>query len=159
MEKMSIKQFIIRLLLYVLFGGIIPFVYLVWRFKLFQSVSAIAIGGWGLVALIFISVFFLRTLKKIRAGMVFSAATKTIDAITKLFIPLLIAIMCVYFAGTVQQQLIEFLIVVFVSNIPAAIINPIPRWSYENKIEQTEAISNFLSLAKQYISDKGEPKK
>ena len=68
-------------------------------------------SGWGLIAICFLAIFFIKMLKAIRKGMIFSVYTQIIDAITKTFIPLLIIIAVIYFVGNIQKELFQFLIV------------------------------------------------
>lgn len=93
--------------------------------------------------------------------MIFSAYTKTIDAITKLFIPLFVSIVIVNFLGNIQEELLRFLIVLFICAIPATVVNPIPRWAYENKIEEISfGVSKIISSVKNGLeSSKGEKSK
>lgn len=118
----------------------------------------VVIGGWGIVAILFITIFFFKTLKAIRKGMIFSVWTRVIDAITKVFIPLLIAIVVVNFVGSIQKELFQFLVVVFLLEIPATAINPIPRWTYENKIEEMSlGIGKIAKNIKEHLEkSKGE---
>lgn len=154
-ERMTIKSFVIRLVLYIIFGAVIPFAFLIWRFDLFstkEGKAAIVASGWGLIAICFLAIFFIKMLKAIRKGMIFSVYTQIIDAITKTFIPLLIIIAVIYFVGNIQKELFQFLIVLFICNIPAKIIDPIPRWAYENKIEEASiGISKIISSIKTMI--------
>jgi drug/metabolite transporter (DMT)-like permease len=154
-RKLTPKEFAVRLALYVLIGAVIPFCFLVWRFNLFApkpSQESVTIGGWGIVGIVFIAIFFLKTLKAIRKGMIFSAYTKAIDATTKIFIPLLLAIIIIYFMGTIQEELLQFLMVVFICEIPAAAVNPIPRWAYENKLEEVSFnASKIISSIKEHL--------
>lgn len=166
-KRMTVKEFIVRLCLYVVVGALIPFAYLVWKFNLFSPQPAkesVTIGGWGIIGIIFIAIFFLKTLKAIRKGMIFSVYTKIIDSITKIFIPLLVAIVVINFLGDIQEELLRFLIVVFICAIPATAVNPIPRWAYENKIEEISfSATKIISIVKNglggsSVSGKGEGK-
>ena len=69
---MSRKEFWFRLGIYITFGAIIPFVFLVWRFKLFGKVSSISIGGWGVVAIVFVAIFFIKLFKAVKKGLPFT---------------------------------------------------------------------------------------
>ena len=44
--KQSKKTFWIRLAFYVVFGGLAPGAFLIWRFDLFSEISSLSIGGW-----------------------------------------------------------------------------------------------------------------
>ena len=87
---MSKKQFWIRLGLYILFGAVFPFVFLIWRFQLFQKVSGLSIGGWGLIGIIFVAIFFLKLMKAVRKGLPFSLGTQVLEGVCKVIFPFLI---------------------------------------------------------------------
>lgn len=135
---MSKKEFWYRFGLYMLFGLVIPFVFLVWRFRLFEKVSKVSIGGWGLIAIIFVAVFFIGLLKAVRKGMPFSFATQVIEGLCKLTIPLIIACSCIYFMQDLMTEMFQFLCILTISETIAVIVNPIPQWSHENQLEAQE---------------------
>ena len=136
---MSKKEFWYRFSLYIFFGLIIPFVFLVWRFRLFEKVSKVSVGGWGLIAIIFVAVFFIGLLKAVRKGMPFSFATQVIEGLCKLTIPLIIACSCIYFMQDLMTEMFQFLCILTVSETVAVIVNPIPQWSHENHLEAQES--------------------
>lgn len=131
-QKMTTKEFLIKLSLFILIGGVLPFAFLVWRFKLFQKIDSISIGGWGIVAILFLAIFFMVMLKQIRKGMKYSMLKQILDLTCNILIPILTVILILNFAKNSYDGLMSFLIVVFVCEIPAGILNPIPRWTYEN---------------------------
>lgn len=133
---MSKKEFWLRLSLYIIFGGIIPFAFLVWRFNLFGKVSSISIGGWGIVAILFVAIFFIRLFKAVRKGLPYSIWTQILDGIVKIIIPLAVAAVIVYLFKDLTEQIFQFLMVLIVSELIAIPVNPIPRWINDNKIEQ-----------------------
>jgi hypothetical protein len=135
---MNRKEFWFRFSLYILFGVLIPAVFLTWRFKLFEKVSKVSVGGWGMVAIIFVAVFFISLLKAIRKGMPFSFATQVIEGLCKLIIPLIIACSCVYFMQDLMKETFQFLCILTVSETIAVVVNPIPQWAHENKVEEQE---------------------
>ena len=144
MNKMSKKQFWIRLSFYILIGGILPFLFLVWRFNLFSKVSKLSIGGWGLVAIIFIGVFFIKLIKAVRKGLPFSMLSQVLEGICKILLPLFIAAFIVYYMQDIMDQIFQFLWVLIVCESAAIVINPIPRWSHENKILDIEGSTKTL---------------
>lgn len=135
---MSKKEFWFRLSFYIFFGLIIPFVFLVWRFRLFEKVSKVSIGGWGLIAVIFVAVFFMSLLKAVRKGLPFSFTTQVIEGLCKLTIPLIIACTCVYFMQDLMTEMFQFLCVLTICETVAVIVNPIPQWSHENQLEEQD---------------------
>lgn len=135
---MNKKEFWYRFSIYILFGLLIPAGFLIWRFKLFEKVSKVSIGGWGIVAVIFVAVFFISMLKAIRKGMPFSITTQIIEGLCKLIIPLIIACTCIYFMQDLMKEMYQFLLVLIVCETIAIVVNPIPQWAHENKIEEQE---------------------
>ena len=147
---MSKKQFWARLSLYVVFGAIIPVSFLTWRFKLFEVVqettSKVTIGGWGLIAILFIAFFFIKLMKAIRKGMPFSIGRQILDGFSKTIIPLIVAAVCVYMMKDLMKELFQFLCVVIFCEMVAVCVNPLPQWAHENHIEYHEnTMKNFLT--------------
>lgn len=144
---MNKKVFWTRTALYITIGGIIPFMFLVWRFDLFKKVSAVSIGGWGLLAVIFISLFFIKLTKSIRDGLTPSLLTQILEGLCKVIIPLIAAAVCVYYFRDMMAQLFQFLCVLIFCESAAIVINPFPQWIRENKKEQQESDTKTLLTA------------
>ena len=143
-SKMSKKQFWMRFSIYVLFGGILPFLFLVWRFNLFSKVSKLSIGGWGLVAIIFIGVFFIKLIKSVKKGLPFSMLSQVLEGTCKVLLPLFIAAFVVYYMQDIMEQVFQFLCILIICETVAVVANPIPRWSHENKILEIEGSTKTL---------------
>lgn len=144
MNKMSKKQFWIRLSFYILTGGILPFLFLVWRFNLFSKVSKLSVGGWGLVAIIFIGVFFIKLIKSVRKGLPFSMLSQVLEGVCKILLPLFIFAFVIYYMQDAMEQVFQFLCVLIICETIAIVVNPIPRWSHENKILEIEGSTKTL---------------
>lgn len=152
---MSKKQFWIRLSIYILFGAVIPFAFLSWRFNLFTKVNKISIGGWGLVAIIFVAGFFIALIKAVRKGLPFSLTTQILEGTCKILLPLLIAALCCYYMQDMMKQVFQFLCVLFVCYMVAIPANPIPTWAHENQKEDFQGYLKSLGIG----SDKKEKTK
>lgn len=155
---MSKKMFWIRLSLYILIGGIIPFTFLTIKFNLFSKVSKLSIGGWGLLAVLFVAIFFIKMLKAIRKGLPFSFGTQIIEGMFKITIPLTVATLIIFLMrNSVEELFYFFCLLVFCETIAMA-VNPIPQWAHENKIEEQESsakrILSSLGLIKEDDSKK-----
>ncbi|MBR6515949.1 MAG: hypothetical protein IKT40_03745 [Bacilli bacterium] len=146
---MSKKLFWIRLISYAVIGGGIPLFFLIWRFNLFSKVSKLSIGGWGMVAILFIGIFFIKMMKAIRKGLPFSFGTQILEGMFKVTIPLLIATVIIYVMRNSVEELFQFFFVLLFCETIAMIVNPIPQWAHENKIEEQE------SSAKRILSSLG----
>lgn len=145
MKKMSSKAFISRLAVYIIFGAIIPVAFLCWRFKLFEKVSKVSISGWGLIAIIVISVFFIKLLKAIKKGLPFSFFSRVIGGVCKVTMPLLILTLCSYILQNCMVEVFQFLCVMTISETIAMFVNPLPRWAHENQmIESTKGVRHLL---------------
>lgn len=147
-NQMSKKQFWIRFGLYALLGLLIPVIFLIWRFKLFEKVSTteIAIGGWGVVVFIIFIAFFSSMLKAVKKGLPFSFGTHIITSMVKVTIPLLVSVFVVYFLKDFTTELFQVLCVLLVCETAASILNPLPQWAHENQIDtENIRIKNVLS--------------
>ena len=143
-KKMSKKQFWSRIVLYILFGAILPFVFLIFRFHLFSKVSTLSIGGWGIVGIIFVSVFFMKLIKAVKKGLPFSLGSQILEGVCKTILPLIIAALCVFFMKDFTTEIFQFLCVLIVCEMVAIVSNPLPQWAHENKIEEQEGNTKKL---------------
>ena len=135
--KQEQRNFIIRLTLYIFFGFGIPGGFLVWRFKLFKQVSKLSIGGWGIIFIFFALIFFWKLISSLRKGMNFGFAKQCLNGICGTLFPLLMLIVVCSLLDNWMEELIEFLSVAFICQMIAIPINPIPKWRFENNIEDT----------------------
>lgn len=152
--KQSKKAFWIRLVLYVLFGGVAPGAFLIWRFDLFSEISSLSIGGWGIVCIAFVGIFFLKMLKAVKEGLPYSFGTQCINGICKIILPLLIALLILYAVQNCITELMQFLGVVIVCEVIAIPLNPIPQWAHENGIKEEEGKYKRIAESLGLISTK-----
>lgn len=135
---MNKKIFWIRFAIYVLFGLIVPVVFLVWRFKLFQKISSISIGGWGVVAILIVFFFIIKMLKYIKKGLPFSFGTQIISGYLKVVIPLFVSVLIINALKGCINELVQFLVVLTACQAIAVPANPFPKWIHDNNLEQQE---------------------
>ena len=151
------KEFWTRFALYVLFGAIIPFMFLTWRFGLFGKTSKIQIGGWGLLAIIFLGVFFIKTIKVVRMGLPYSLTTQILEGVVKVLIPLFIAAFAAYYLRNAMTQLFQFLCVTLFCEAIAIVINPLPKWLHEHQLDEQKNtfkdVLQSLGIGKQKQND------
>lgn len=136
-NKMSKKQFWIRFSLYCLFGGILPFLFLVWRFELFNKVSKLSIGGWGLIAIIFISVFIIKLIGNLKK-LLEPYPAQIFDGLSKVIIPLIIAAFCIYYMQDIMTEIFQFICVLIFCELIAIVNNPFPQWLHQHGVEKNE---------------------
>lgn len=152
--KQSKKAFWIRLVLYALFGGVAPGAFLIWRFNLFSEISSLSIGGWGIVCIAFVGIFFLKMLKAVKDGLPYSFGTQCINGICKVILPLLIALLILYAVQNCIAELMQFLGVVIACEVIAIPTNPIPQWAHENGIKEEEGKYRRIAESLGLISTK-----
>ena len=133
---MSKKQFWIRLPIYALFLFIIPAAFLIIRFKLFQKISSISIGGWGIVTIMLVAFGFMKMMKEVRKGLPFCYLNQIVTGLYKTIVPLLALTFIIYLGKDSVNHILQFLCVLVPSEFIAILVNPIPRWAYENKLEE-----------------------
>lgn len=137
---MTKKEFALRLGLYILFSLIIPISFLAWRFKLFDQVTKISFSVWGLIAVVIVIVVVLKLFNGIRKGLKHGIGKQVVDSICNITIPLLIVTVAFDWMSGFSKEFVQFLIILIISETIAGIVNPLPQWCYENKIEQTGGI-------------------
>lgn len=138
------KIFWLRFGLYVLFSIIIPLSYIAIRFKLFQKANSITIGIWGIVFICLAIGLIWLLFKQLRDGMKFGLAKQIIDGICRITFPLVTATLCIYWMDKNVKSLIELLIVLSIFETIAIPINPLPKWKFENHIEQTASLFSII---------------
>lgn len=154
MKKMNKAQFWIRFSIYFLLGLIVPIVFLIWRFKLFNKVSSISIGGWGFVVIVIFVVFCTKMLKAIKKGLPFSMATHIINCIVKVTLPLFMSLMAVYILKDFMTECFQVICVLLICETISSIANPFPQWVHENNLEEKE--NQIKTIFSSVLEKKGE---
>lgn len=130
--------FWVRFIVYVIVGLIIPIVFLIWRFNLFQKIDSLSIGGWGVIAIVIAFAFIVKMLKAIKEGLPFSFWTQLISGYLKTVVPLLAAVLIVNCLKDKIAELTQFLVVFITCQVIAVPANPFPQWIHDNKIAEDE---------------------
>lgn len=149
---MNKKTFWIKLSVYILFGLIVPLIFMFWRFKLFESVpSTTKLSGWGLIAILLIFFFFTKLINAVKKGMKYSQGLQVLNGLTKVTIPLILLAVCINFMKNLTNELFQLVVVLCFSETIAYIINPLPLWAIENNIEYNS--EGFLNSLKKMINN------
>ena len=67
--------------------------------------------------------------------MPYSQSVQVLNAISSVFLPLLIATIVINVMGNLTTQLFQFFVVLTICETIASIINPINIWAYQNNID------------------------
>lgn len=133
---MSKKQFWIRLSFYIMFGLILPLIFLFWRFDLFkQTPSATKLSGWGTIAVALVVIFFIKLINAVKKGLKYSQGVQVLNGLTKVTLPLLLIAFCLKFMSGFVNELFQFVIVLCACETVAYMVNPLQLWAMENNLE------------------------
>lgn len=157
-EKKSLAEehpktiFISRAIAWFMFAGILPFVFIAYRFSLFHTVSKIQIGGWGIIAILIIGVVAITFLKylKIAMGIRYSYLGQVVKGFFKVIIPLLIVAVIVYNIRNNIDLFLQALGCVICCETIAIFVNPFPKWIWDlqknvKETERKEGVDYFLN--------------
>ena len=136
------KKFVIQLCLFCLFSIVIPITYLTIRFNLLQVHSQLQIGLWGIIV-IGILVGGLSVLVKFYLdGMKtkYSLLKQILQGIIKLILPLLLVLVILVFLKDNIILVIEALVIIIPCELVAIVVNPFPKWCYDNNVDGIVAI-------------------
>lgn len=137
-ELMNTKTaFWIRLAVMVVVGILTPLLYLIIKYNLFGKSIKITIGLWGLIAIIFIALALVVLIKFYVSGLKtkFSYGKQLIDGICKLILPITIFVIAMIVLKDYTNQLIDFCWVLLPCEIVAVIVNPLPKWAFDNNVD------------------------
>lgn len=117
--------------------AIAPIIYLIIRYRLFEVKTTVQLNLWQIVAILFFGIVITTI------GYYCVSALKTkyfwwkqiVVGVVKLIIPLSIALVITTWLSNNINILKEFLIVTIICESIAIVINPLPKWCFENNIE------------------------
>lgn len=138
-KKMTKKEFWIRFGIWVTFAVVIPFVYLATAYGLFES-KGTTLSGWGVFAIVFVTVMLLYIVKTARDGMPKGTLFRQCIDGYMLLIPIIVALVLVHNLKNTLESLERFLIVLVLCEAIAVPINPMQKWAYQNHVEQADGV-------------------
>lgn len=130
--------------LFALFGLIIPLAFIIWRFELFQKVSATTFGVWGILCIILVFAFAIVVSKYLMKGMPYSYATQIVSGIFKVVAPCLIVWVIAYKMREEMDLFIQVMACVTISETVAICVNPLPEWVHENRKSEAQDLIDVL---------------
>lgn len=149
----SKRNFALQLILFLSFALICPCAYLIWKFDLFTQTTSMQFGVWGIVMLgIMCSVcgvlikFYLDGMK-----MKYSLMKQIMQGFISLAMPLLLALLILTWLKDNIDLVIHSLWVILPCEIVAIIVNPLPKWCFENNVQGIGEIADRV-LAKRNIA-------
>jgi len=135
-KKMSKKEFALRMVLFTIFGLVLPFGFVVYRYGLFKDTHT-TLTGIGLFAVIIAFVFIKHVLNMYKKANEHTMTAQIISGYSKVIIPLLILLYFVVKMSGDIETFIQSLECVIVCELIAIPIDPLPVWAYQRNIELT----------------------
>lgn len=122
-----------RFVLWTISACILPFSFIVWRFKLFHKISQIQVGGFGIIAIVIVAFFALTIIKYVKLALSakYSLIGQVLSGFCKVIIPLVAALLILNSVKENVSALIQALGCVTICEAIAIPINPLPKWAYE----------------------------
>lgn len=143
------KKFWIQFSLFLMFSLVIPISFICFRFKLFSTTKQLnTITVWAVLALIILITVVSLLIKIYLDGMKtkYSFLKQILQGLIRVIFPLgVILIVCIFARKilmtdtkamlTAVNNLIQTLIVCISCEMVAIVINPLPKWSFDNNVE------------------------
>lgn len=169
-EKVSLSQFLkshpksifwTRLVLFLIFGLILPIAFIIWRFDLFRAISNIRIGGWGIIVVIFVGIFAIGVVKyiKLALGAKYTLFGQCLSGLIKVVLPLMLLYALLKSIQSSLEYALQTVGCVILCEIIAIPVNPLPKWAYDMQegveIEKRKSATDYF-LSEYFSRKKNE---
>lgn len=126
-----------RFVSWTLFACVLPFSFIVWRFKLFGKISAIQIGGWGIIAIIIVAAFIFTIIRYIKLAFkgTYSLIGQILSGVCKVLLPLIVFMIMLHGLRNSVDLMVQALGCIIACEAIAIPLNPLPKWAYEMQKE------------------------
>ena len=141
------NMFILRVVLWNIFGWVIPIGFIIYRFNLFQKVSQINLNGGIILCAIIFFIFLIVLLSYIIKSKKYSYIKQILKGVIFLIIPLALVFICLYYARNMIDRLLQIVGCLLISETIAIVVNPMEEWTYEQSKGEEENFINYV-LAK-----------
>ena len=153
-ESKDKKVFIARVILFCIFGCILPFVFIAWRFQIFSNGGGVSLTGWGVIGILIVFFFILYCLKILKNSIPFSMTYQILSGVIKVILPLILLLLLVNALEDSIRQFKQALIIVIGCEAIAIVVNPFPKYMHDKGIEKTENLMDtFISKWKKKESE------
>lgn len=132
--------FWIRFIAFFMFACALPFIFIVWRFDLFKSVSKVQIGGWGILAIILVIAFVFVVIRYVKMAInaKYSLTAQVLGGVCKIILPLVAVTVILWCVRNEIELLLQVLGCIILCELIAIPLNPLPKWAYEQQKEVKE---------------------
>ena len=139
-----------RFVSWVTFAGVLPFVFIAWRFKIFNKVSQMQISGWGIIGIIIVMAVAYTIIKyvKLAFSKKYSLTGQILTGIAKIIVPLIGFLLILKNIRDNIDLLMQVVGCVAVCETIAIPLNPLPQWAYEMQkdvaVEERKETMDYL---------------
>lgn len=137
--------FAIRFVLWAIFSAILPFIFIAFRYGIFQSNSVIKLTGWGIIGIIIVIIFLITLIKYLYEGLKPGLFKQCVCGIFKIILPLVILLLLVVEIKNHIQLVEQALGCVIVCELVGIPLNPFPDWLEQRRVEQGKEKAETLS--------------
>lgn len=138
------KSTILNFIVWTILACVAPIGFIIYRFDLFQKVSKVNIGGWGLVVILIVFVFAVVVKKNIKKGITYSRPTAILTGLLGAPLLLWLFTLGLYFIRNNMDVAIQVFLMISVCETLAALVNPFPKWINDNKQKETDRTLDIL---------------
>lgn len=127
--------FWLRFALWTLFSCVLPFLFIIFRFEIFPSISKMRLSGFGVIAIVIVAFFVFAILRYIRIALSaeYSLIGQIINGFCKIIIPLIAALLILNSVKSSVDLMMQALGCVIACEAVAIPFNPLPKWAYERQ--------------------------
>ena len=143
-ESKDKKVFIARVILFCIFGCILPFVFIAWRFQIFSNGGGVSLTGWGVIGILIVFFFILYCLKILKNSIPFSMTYQILSGTIKVILPLILLLLLVNALEDSIRQFKQVLIIVIGCEAIAIVVNPFPKYMHDKGIEKAENLMDMF---------------
>ena len=138
--------FWVRFATMVVVGVLTPIIYLIIKYDLFNKQPKITLGLWGFIAVCFVALAIIVLIKFYVSGVKtkYSWWKQLIDGFCKLIIPIVIFAVLMYVGKNYTTHLVELCWVLIPCELVAIMVNPLPKWAFDNNVEGLSEIANKI---------------
>lgn len=133
---MGNKEFITRLIAFIIAGCVLPFSFIAYRYDIFKSPHS-TLTGVGFLAIILVLIFAIYVLKMVKKAHPHTMTTQIISGYTYVAIFLLLPLMWLQAIDGDIEMFEQVLEVIILCELVAVPVNPLPLWAYQKNIEFT----------------------
>ena len=158
-KPLNSKQvFVLRLCLFLIFSIVIPFCYITIKYDLFKPTTGVQFGFWGIFAFGILCVVVASLIKYYLDAMKtkYSYLKQILKGVIQIVLPLtLVLIACNYLKDNLGA-VTEAIAIILPCEIVAIVVNPRPKWCFDNNVEGIVEISEKVFRKKKEIDNEGK---